>query len=1033
MKTKLLLIIILMTTLQTFAQLKYSKVRIYSDFKGMKEIRECGINLDNISGKPGYFIDIEISENEIAQIAEKGFKYDVLIDNMSTYYKERYDQSVFENKNSLKGINYVTPVNFNYGTMGGFLTLTEIYAELDQMTSLYPNLISAKYTIGNTQTIENRDVYAIKISDNPLNNEDEPEVLYTSLIHAREPAAMQGLIWYMWYLLENYGTNNEITYLVDNLEMYFVPVVNPDGYEYNRITDPLGGGMWRKNKRDNNGGGFNTNYDGVDLNRNFGYNWGYDNVGSSPYPDDETYRGSAAFSEPETQILRDFCYEHSFLLAHNHHTYSNLIIIPWGYDEIHTPDDDYLRTTANLMASENGYTVGQGWEILYVVNGDSNDWMYGEQTPDKEKIFAYTQETGSTGFWPSQSEIIQLCEECYLSNLYLARFATPYAELSDITPNYIPRSGYIKFNLKRMGLSGNGNYHITITPDNSVFSSLGAPKNIILNDVLLEQTDSISYVLSGDIEYGDSFDYTVTVSSDSYSINKTFTKSYFLTETIFEDPANSMLNWTSSEWSVTEENYHSPDYSITDSEGGDYVSNENNSITLTNQLSLAELENPQLSFWAKWAIENDWDFVQLLTSTNNGNLWTPLATEHTNLGGYNQTGAENEPLFDGSSNWVQNTVNLSPYIGQNVKFKFELHSDSYIEYDGFYFDDFSITSTLSSPLAASLIATPGCGPDSGTVTVFSTVSGVQTYYLRDNSGNPISDWTGDSDSHDFTELADGTYKAQVEQSGELSPLTEGVQLINASESPESPEIVQASDDLICSGSFTTLSYTGGSGELFAWYTGSCGDIIAGYGNNLNVNPSEEITYYGRWENACGNSECEGVSISIADDTEIIEHPTDVNATTGDNVSFAVSALGNNLTYQWRKNSVNISGADDVLFSINNVQVSDEGTYDVVVSGECGTHTSETALLSVTSSINEEINNSGIIIYPNPSDGIFSIQSTFIFDDFKIEIKDVTGKTIKIEIKSYNPMVFSLTQVPKGIYFLIMTSNQITYTHKIIIQ
>jgi len=166
-------------------------------------------------------------------------------------------------------------------------------AELDEMTNLYPNLISAKYTIGNTQTIEGRDVYAIKISDNPGINEDEPEVLYTALIHAREPAAMQQLIWYMWYLLENYGTNDEITYLVDNLEMYFVPVVNPDGYEYNHSTDPNGGGMWRKNKRDNNGGGFSEYNDGVDLNRNFGYNWGYDDSGSSPDPTSQTYRGTA--------------------------------------------------------------------------------------------------------------------------------------------------------------------------------------------------------------------------------------------------------------------------------------------------------------------------------------------------------------------------------------------------------------------------------------------------------------------------------------------------------------------------------------------------------------------------------------------------------------------------------------------------------------------------------------------------------------------------------------------------------------------
>jgi murein tripeptide amidase MpaA len=97
-------------------------------------------------------------------------------------------------------------------------------------------------------------------------------------------------MYYMWYLLENYGTDPEATYLVDNREMYFVPCFNPDGYEYNRQTDPNGGGMWRKNRR-NNGGSY-----GVDLNRNFGYMWGYDDLGSSPIPSSETYRGPSAFS-----------------------------------------------------------------------------------------------------------------------------------------------------------------------------------------------------------------------------------------------------------------------------------------------------------------------------------------------------------------------------------------------------------------------------------------------------------------------------------------------------------------------------------------------------------------------------------------------------------------------------------------------------------------------------------------------------------------------------------------------------------------
>jgi len=717
---RFILAIFLLSSVQLFAQQKYSKVRIFTDKGGIHKILKAGISLDNVTGKPGIFLDTELSDTELKKLSDNNINYKVLINDVSKFYAERYAASVKINNNSLKGINYVTPVHFNYGSMGGFLTLDEVMAELDEMTSLYPNLITAKFTIGNTQTIEGRDVYAIKISDNPNVTEDEPEVLYTSLIHAREPESMQQLIWYMWYLLENYGTDDEITYLVDNLEMYFVPVINPDGYEYNHSTNPNGGGMWRKNKRDNNNNGTFSEYDdGVDLNRNFGYQWGYDNSGSSPDPSSATYRGSSAFSEPETQIIRDFTNQHEFLLAHNHHTYSGLIIIPWGYETIHTPDDDFLRTSAHLMASENGYTVGQGWEILYTVNGDSNDWMYGEQT-SKPKIMAYTQETGES-FWPSQSEIIPLCEDSYLSNLYLARFATPYAELTDNSPNYVSRTGYLKFNLKRMGLSGNGNYTVTIIPDNTVFSSLGNAKNIVLPETLNEKSDSISYVLSNDIQYGDEFSYTITVSQGPYSLSKVFTKSYYETEIILEDPGDDLNNWTSSGWSVTSENYHSASNSITDSQGGNYGNGVNSSITLTNQIDLTGTENPQLSFWAKWNIENNWDYVQFFISTNNGSTWTPVETDNTEPGegSFQPTG---EPVYDGSSNWVQESIDLSSYIGQSVKFRFELHSDGSVTEDGFYFDDFRVLTT-SAALAANVAAVAGCGDNSGNVTVYSTQIG----------------------------------------------------------------------------------------------------------------------------------------------------------------------------------------------------------------------------------------------------------------------------------------------------------------------
>ena len=190
------------------------------------------------------------------------------------------------------------------------------------------------------------------------------------------------------------------------------------------------------------------------------------------------------------------------------------------------------------------------------------------------------------------------------------------------------------------------------------------------------------------------------------------------------------------------------------------------------------------------------------------------------------------------------------------------------------------------------------------------MSGVQTFYLRDNSGNPISEWTGDAEFHDFTGLGDGLYKAQVEKDGELTTLTDAVQLTNITGPADAPESVQASETTICFGDATILSYTGGSGQVFAWYTGTCGETYIGSGNNIIVYPETETTYYGRWENACENSDCQSVTINISLENEILTQPEDVNANIGDNISFNVSASGNILSYQWRKNSVNIGGAND---------------------------------------------------------------------------------------------------------------------------
>ncbi|HEY7751488.1 MAG TPA: M14 family zinc carboxypeptidase, partial [Ignavibacteriaceae bacterium] len=228
---------------------------------------ELGLDLEHSKRNEDGSISVFVNEDEFNSLVQSGLGYEILVDDWKKYYNSLPVPSEFEKELiKVESENLFGVSGFDFGSMGGYYTLAEIEADLDEMVQDYPNLVTQKYSIGTS--VEGRTIWAVRISDNPNVNENEPTVGFDALVHAREPQSMATLMYFMWYLLENYGTDPEVTYLVNNREIYCVPCFNPDGYEYNRQTDPNGGGLWRKNRR-NNG----TCY-GIDLNRNFGYMWG---------------------------------------------------------------------------------------------------------------------------------------------------------------------------------------------------------------------------------------------------------------------------------------------------------------------------------------------------------------------------------------------------------------------------------------------------------------------------------------------------------------------------------------------------------------------------------------------------------------------------------------------------------------------------------------------------------------------------------------------------------------------------------------
>lgn len=318
------------------------------------------------------------------------FGANVTIDNMEEFYRARMGAAQL---------------------MGGFHTYSETLAELDSIHTANPASTLVD-TIG--YSLEGRPIVAFKISDNAAIDEpEEVEVMYCGLIHAREPVTLEAILVHIHHLLEH-PSDTEIVRLIETSEIWFVPIINVDGYVYNETTNPDGGGMWRKNLRNNGDGSY-----GIDLNRNWGFEWAkYAN--SSYSPSSEVYHGAGPFSEPETQVMRDFCNAHEFTVAVNMHAYGNFYNWPMGVYQIDgCPDNPILVDMVSTIAGEIGYASSSGGTAGF--GGDATNWQYAEQT-SKPKVFAALVESGSW-FWPTIAESNQHCQLQLQANMQFLRRA----------------------------------------------------------------------------------------------------------------------------------------------------------------------------------------------------------------------------------------------------------------------------------------------------------------------------------------------------------------------------------------------------------------------------------------------------------------------------------------------------------------------------------------------------------------------------------------------------------------------------------
>ncbi len=338
-------------------------------------------------------------------LKKSGVEFEVRIADLGPVLRaERKEREDRQNAGGGAGDGGVAGVDF----FTNFRTYTEINAKLDAFAAAHPDMVSV-FTVGTS--LEGRAIKGVRITKAPAGS---PGVLFNGTQHAREWASTMSTMYIADQLIARYGVDARVTALLDRAWIDVIPVVNPDGYEYTWSVNRL----WRKNRRNNGDGTF-----GVDLNRNWAYQWG--GGGASTVTSDDTYRGPFAFSEPESAAMRDYFVAQTKLVGHiDFHSYSQLVLSPWGYTTAQPPNAAAFLELGNEMkdaiARTTGasYTAGPIASTLYIASGSSVDHAFGQRGVPSWTI--EVRDTGTYGFVMPVSEIAACVSENFAAALELA-------------------------------------------------------------------------------------------------------------------------------------------------------------------------------------------------------------------------------------------------------------------------------------------------------------------------------------------------------------------------------------------------------------------------------------------------------------------------------------------------------------------------------------------------------------------------------------------------------------------------------------
>lgn len=573
-----------------------------------------------------------------------------------------------------------------------YYTVDEYNVFMQSTAASYPNLCQL-YEFG--RSVQNRPLYALKISDNVNLDENEAEIKLIGSIHGDEPVGYDMLIRLIKLLTENYGTDPRLTNIVNNCELWITPLMNPDGYV--------------------NHSRYNAN--NVDLNRNFPMPTGVQNPDGNP-------------TAAETQAMMDYSLQHNFIIGLNYHGGALVINYPWDYTSVLAPDDALLIDLSltysmhnspmyNSTEFDQGITNGAAW---YSITGSMQDWNYAFTSN-----IELTAEIGNTK-WPAASTLDTYWDQNRESLLSFIEYSQRgikgtvqsaagmglEAEISIAGEGRYIRSS-----------SGIGDYHRVILPGNYQITASAAgyiPESAevvvpasghVVQDFTLqtaEYTDlqgiirdqdgypvpNASLALNGESmpesAADGSFEY-IDILEGNYRLNAQTAASGLhaselklrksalgsplsvpLLPALFSDDFSvSMDQWyVSGNWNRVTESVFG--WVLTDSPSGNYSNNSNTYARLNQPLDLSGITKPVLSFYAKWDLEDGYDFAYLEASAN-GSSWDILDS------------------FTGNSMLWSSLLqyDLGAYTGGNLHLRFRLRSDRSVNADGIYIAQLKIS------------------------------------------------------------------------------------------------------------------------------------------------------------------------------------------------------------------------------------------------------------------------------------------------------------------------------------------------------